>query len=204
MEAASRRWTAVGVDAHDGVRVQRVGHLGAFVHAGPQCIVVAARHRGPYAQRGELGADAQHGVPGEGVFGVAVVGRGSAGLAVLGTTASGGHLATDGRVVGSVVAGVEEHDHAGDVGRRGGGHRGVDGCRSDQQTGGHGGADTQAGGYWHPAKVAAERLPLRTESHVRRAVQPSRDQDARGLSCNPEASPTCRRCSHRRNKCSSS
>ncbi len=56
------------------------------------------------------------------------------------------------------MAGVEEHDHAGDVGRSGG--RGRDKVRRDdyEGAGGRQGADTQAGWDVHRVKVARGRL----------------------------------------------
>ena len=111
----------------------------------------------------QLLPDPQRGVPGEGVLGIAVVGRGAAGLAVLGAAAAGGHLPADRGVVGAVVAGVEEDDHARDVGGRGrcgAGER----RRGDEQAGGERSADTQAGWHVHGVKVARGRLGLKGQT----------------------------------------
>jgi hypothetical protein len=72
------------MDADDGVRVdfQCVGHLCSLIRARPPRVVIAACHRGAHAQCGQLLANPQHGVPVEGVLGVAVIGRTAAGLAV--------------------------------------------------------------------------------------------------------------------------
>ncbi|EUA78574.1 hypothetical protein I553_2864 [Mycobacterium xenopi 4042] len=89
---------------------------------------------------------------------VAAVGRGSAGLAILGAAAAVGDLTIDRRVVGAVVARVEEHDHAGDVGRDRG--RGRDRRRrhGDEHAGADREPDTQANSYAHRATVARGRL----------------------------------------------
>lgn len=117
MESAPGRWSTVGVDAQDRVGPQRIGHVGALVDARSQSGVVAAGQGGPDTQCCQCGANPQRGVPGEGVLHIAAVGRGSAGLAVLGAAPAGGDLPADGRVVGAVVAGVDENHHAGDAGR---------------------------------------------------------------------------------------
>ena len=50
VETAARRWAAVGVNADDRVGAEGIGHRGAFIDAGSQPGVVAARHRRPHPQ----------------------------------------------------------------------------------------------------------------------------------------------------------
>ena len=119
MEPASGSGAAVTVDRHHRVGRQRVGHRGTLVYARTHSVVIAARHRGAHAQRVQGGPDPQRGVPRERVLGVAALGVGAAGLAVLGAAAAGGYLAGHGRVIGTVVAWIQEHDHARDAARHG-------------------------------------------------------------------------------------
>ena len=86
------------------------GHRGARVDARSRAGVVATGHGGPDPEFAQFLADAQHGVPGEGVFGEAVVGGGAAGLAVLGAAAAGRNLSAH-AVHGGLVSRVEEDDH---------------------------------------------------------------------------------------------